>query len=277
MARIMDLLTPTIAGKEKIAKSQWNQAMQRYGSLTGARYHEKLGWYYDGDWHARPPDLAGGGYGFEEGPEFQAARSAYQRAAGPVSDVSGVGNLNAAERAALIEARENIGEQAQRSTKELQNVVGRMGGGGSEFQEMAGDIQTGATSARVQALRDVLARAQGTREEAKDRAMTAAGGLFGLASLREQGRQFGAQYGLTAMQQRMALLDNMAPQYNLGGAGGADFMPGSVGTMMGGQQLGQGWSPNIQATELRNQFIWPTQYGVGNASASRAPSYYRWY
>ena len=217
----------------------------------------------------------GGGYGFEPGQEFLSARGAYGRAMQPVGDISGEGDLNAAELSALIEGREGISGQQGAAIEELRNTVGRMGGGGSEFQEMAGDIQTGGISARVQLLRDVLSRAQGTREQAKGRSLTAAGGMAGLAGMRESGKQFGAQYGLSVMQQRMNALSGLMGE----GYGGGGYAAPSTSQGQGvgdWQTFGQGWSPMTQATELRNAYIPPTQYGSGSGVGARNYMNPRW-
>lgn len=212
----------------------------------------------------------GRGYGFEAGPEFARARALLEGLGGMEmpEDIGGVGDLTAAEQAALTEQQELIGGQVSAGEEELRNIIGRLGGGGSELQEAYERMRTGATGARVQALRGALTSGQQRVETRRAQALrgreTAAGGLTGLAGQRQAGEQFGAQMGLRAEEMRANLMRNLAP-FAFGG-GGVPALPGMGAAPSAFQTFTPrgptGWSRMTEATEARNRFMWPTQYGA---------------
>jgi len=228
MARRIDFFSPTMRMQRQRVRGETEEGLTRMGALAGARYHPGHGYRYKGRWYTSLDEIPferGAGREFG-GAEFGEARDIYRElgATPAVTDVSGETDLNAAELSALIEAREGISEQGEMAGRELRETVGRLGGGGSEAIEAQRGLETGIMGARVQALRDVLGRAQGTREEAKRRrltARTAAGaGLSGLASLRETGRQFDINDLRAQMQARMNMLGGGVSLGVPGGGGG---------------------------------------------------------
>lgn len=257
MARIINFFDPTLRMQQQRAQAEWNMTLRRLQQLRDFG----LG------------DLPT--YRFEEGPEFKESREAYRELAGlefPESDIGGVGDLTAAEQAALIEQNEAIARQLGQSEEELRSTVGRLGGGGSEFQDIATQLQTGATSARVQALRGALQAGQQRVETRREQAIrgreTGGAGLGSLAQLREQGQQFGFGTRQTAAQQRIAALQNLVG--NITPDLRAPTSSASYGPTFGGgfTKFGTGFSPLTTATELRNQYQPPILRGLYRSGGS---------
>ena len=192
----------------------------------------------DISWEAqmrRLKDMRGGtGAGKFGGPEFERSKALYGELGGlgMPEDIGGMEDLTAAERAQYVEQQELIGGQLGTASEELRNLVGRMGGGGSEAIGAAEGLRVGAIGARSAALRGALMGGQQRVERRRGEALrgreVAAGGFGGLAGQREAGAQWRGGQGL----QRMQMLMNMMGGEGYGAGGARDTGPtmGGYGT-----------------------------------------------
>lgn len=170
----------------------------------------------DISWEAqmrRLKDMRGGtGAGKFGGPEFERSKALYGELGGleMPGDISGMGDLNAAERARYVEQQEMIGGQLGSASEELRNLVGRMGGGGSEAIEAAEGLRVGGIGARSAALRGTFQEGQQRVEARRGEALrgkeAAAGGFGGLAGQREAGAQWRGSQGMERMKMLMQMM-----------------------------------------------------------------------
>lgn len=232
---------------------------------------------------ARMKKLRGatGAQGEFGGPEFTRASALYGELGGMgmPGDIGGLEDLNEAERAAYVEQQEMIGGQLGTAQEEMRNLVGRMGGGGSEVIEAAEGLRVGAMGARAAALRGSFAsgqqRVEARRGEALKGKETAATGFGGLAGLREAGGQW---RGGQALERQRMLMSSMGVEgsdyggYSAGGRPDTGPTMGTYGTEW--SKFGKGMSPAETRMRMRNQFMWPTYRGTRDTGTTRySPKY----